>query len=126
MRVNLRKRNFAVYRIERDNVVAFVVDAVNPLFGVLSGIMFDAHFVFFDEKAFDKIFRVAYQSPQPVDKKYESHQRDALLLCAHLAASRDFFIMSDSAMINAAARLKKDWSITVLGIREYGGRHPDA
>ena len=66
---------------------------------------------------------VVYPSSKTTDARYDSHRRDALLLYAHCKASRDFFVTSDGAILNAAARLEKEWSITVSGIRDYVARN---
>ena len=79
--------------------------------------------VFFNEEALETIFRVVYPSSKTTDARYDSHRRDALLLYAHCKASRDFFVTSDGAILNAAARLEKEWSITVSGIRDYVARN---
>ena len=50
--VNFLERDLAVDRIERDNIVAFIIDAIDPLFLVLAGVMFDTHFVLFDQDTF--------------------------------------------------------------------------
>ena len=47
--VNFGHREFTVDRLERYDIVPFVVDAVDPLLGVLPRIMFDTHFIFVDQ-----------------------------------------------------------------------------
>src|SRR5436305_3145909 len=50
LRVDLDERDLAADRIKRYDVVAFVVDAIDPLFWVLLGVVFDAHLVLIDEE----------------------------------------------------------------------------
>jgi hypothetical protein len=85
---------------------------------------FPIHFpaVYFDDNAFNAIFRIVYPSAKIDDARYENHQRDTLLLYAHWVASRDIFITSDKAILNAGAELRKNRAITVSGIREYIAR----
>ena len=47
--VNFGHRQFTVYRLERNYIIPFIVDAIDPLLGVLPRVVFDTHFIFVDQ-----------------------------------------------------------------------------
>jgi hypothetical protein len=76
------------------------------------------------ENSPEEIFRVVFPLSRRGQRKYESNHKDALQLCAHKVAGRDFFITTDRAILRKKAALAQQFGIEVRSVDEYVAQNP--